>query len=128
MKQSMSDFSTTHGHDPESATIDSATRAHEPEPETPPSGTASLIIRLRRLIPNSFYCRLYLLAVLVEAAVDVVIEGVIYLKMRDYLEGLQGADASDQQEDDLTVKRLPVYLGIFAFAQYVALCVGATAF
>lgn len=108
MKQSMSDFSTTHGHDPE------APRHDEPEPEMDTPATPSLLMRLRRLIPNSFYCRLYLLAVTVEAVIDVVIEGVIYLKMRDFLEGQASSDQT--AEDDLTVKRLPVYLGIFAFA------------
>ncbi|KAG9087629.1 hypothetical protein FS749_002791 [Ceratobasidium sp. UAMH 11750] len=115
MKQSMSDFSTTHGHDPESATID-AVVAHPNDTELDPAeqnARPSLLARAHRLIPNSIYCRLYLLTVLVEAAVDVVIEGVLYLKMRDYYEGLS---TSEKAKDDLSVKRLPVYLGIFAFA------------
>ncbi|CAE6415887.1 unnamed protein product [Rhizoctonia solani] len=114
-KQSMSDFSTTLGHgDPESATIDAVNRPPDEDPDPPRAPT--LLSRLGRLIPNSFYCRLYLLAVLIELAVDVVIEGIIYLKMRDTLDAMDGTDSTDQQADDLTVKRLPVYLGIFAFA------------
>ncbi|CAE6421348.1 unnamed protein product [Rhizoctonia solani] len=120
-KQSMSDFSTTLGHgdpDPESATIDAVNQHHPPDSgEDPPSGkTATLVARLGRLVPNSFYCRLYLLVVLIESAIDVVIEGIIYLKMKDTLDGLEGGSLTDQQADDLTIKRLPVYLGIFAFA------------
>lgn len=112
MKQSMSDVSTTHGHaDPELATVDHGV-PHDPEVEEDP-GPPSLLVRARRLIPNSMYCRLYLLAVLVESTVDVVIEGILYLKMRDYYEGLS---ASDKANDDLSIKRLPVYLAIFAFA------------
>ncbi|ELU44900.1 hypothetical protein AG1IA_01055 [Rhizoctonia solani AG-1 IA] len=120
-KQSMSDFSTTLGHgdpDPESATIDAVNQHHAPDSgEDPPSGrTATLLARLRRLVPNSFYCRLYLLVVLVESTIDVVIEGIIYLKMKDALDGLEAASSTDKQANDLTIKRLPVYLGIFAFA------------
>lgn len=117
-KQSMSDFSTTLGHgdpDPESATID-AVNHHPPDSDPDPPRRPTLLSRLRRLVPNSFYCRLYLLAVLIESAIDVVIEGIIYLKMSDYLDGLDATSSTDQQADDLTVKRLPVYLGIFAFA------------
>ncbi|KAJ1309654.1 hypothetical protein OPQ81_006421 [Rhizoctonia solani] len=117
-KQSMSDFSTTLGHgDPESATIDPVNHPPDPDSESEPPRAVTLLSRLRRLIPNSFYCRLYLLAVLIESAIDVVIEGIIYLKMRDALDSIKAdTDATDQQADDLTVKRLPVYLGIFAFA------------
>lgn len=110
-KQSMSDFSTVHGHDAESS-LDAVRHDDNPEMDTP--GKPSLLMRLRRLVPNSFYCRLYLLAVLVEAAVDVIMEGIIYLKMRDYLEG--NHETESKEEDDLTIKRLPVYLAIFAFA------------
>ncbi|KAG8728715.1 hypothetical protein FRC12_021553 [Ceratobasidium sp. 428] len=110
----MSDFSTTHGHDPESATIDAAV-AHPNDAELDAAHGAKpgLLARAHRLIPNSMYSRLYLLTVLVEAAVDVVIEGVLYLKMKDFYEGLS---ANDRANDDLSIKRLPVYLGIFAFA------------
>jgi hypothetical protein len=120
MKQSMSDFSTTHGHDPESATIDAAIPPHDADPDAQhANGRPSLLVRARRLIPNSMYCRLYLLTVLIESAVDVVVEGILYLKMRGYYEGLSNTSASDKQNDDLSIKRLPVYLGIFAFAQCV---------
>ncbi|KAG8762985.1 hypothetical protein FRC11_006674 [Ceratobasidium sp. 423] len=115
-KQSMSDFSTTLGHgDPESATIDPV---NHPPPDTHPDGPrrVTLLSRARRLVPNSFYCRLYLLAVLIESAIDVVIEGIIFLKMNNFLDGLNATDTTDQQADDLTIRRLPVYLGIFAFA------------
>ncbi|KEP53732.1 hypothetical protein V565_026770 [Rhizoctonia solani 123E] len=117
-KQSMSDFSTTLGHgDPESATIDAVNRSPDSDSDPEAPARVTLLTRLGRLIPNSFYCRLYLLAVTIESAIDVVIEGIIYLKMRDYLESVQkDPNSTTQQADDLTVKRLPVYLGIFAFA------------
>ncbi|CUA68197.1 UPF0658 Golgi apparatus membrane protein [Rhizoctonia solani] len=117
-KQSMSDFSTTLGHgDPESATIDAVNHPPDMDSDPGPPPRVTLLGRLGRLIPNSFYCRLYLLAVTIESAIDVVIEGVIYLKMRDYLDSIQSeSDSTTREADDLTVKRLPVYLGIFAFA------------
>ncbi|CAE6422392.1 unnamed protein product [Rhizoctonia solani] len=117
-KQSMSDFSTTLGHgDPESATIDAVNHPPDSDSDPGPPVRVTLLSRLGRLIPNSFYCRLYLLAVTIESAIDVVIEGIIYLKMRDTLESIQkDPDSTTQEADDLTVKRLPVYLGIFAFA------------
>ncbi|KDN42141.1 hypothetical protein RSAG8_06999, partial [Rhizoctonia solani AG-8 WAC10335] len=118
-KQSMSDFSTTlagHG-DPESATIDAVNRPPDSDSDPDPPRSVTLLSRLGRLVPNSFYCRLYLLVVTIESVIDVAIEGVIYLKMRDYLDKAQkDPDSATQQADDLTVKRLPVYLGIFAFA------------
>lgn len=121
MKQSMSDFS--HAHDPESAAIDPVNRAHDADLDSAGvnnmGGPASLLTRARRLIPHSIFCRLYLLTVLVESTVDVVIEGVIYSKMRDYYEGLSNSSQGTKADDDLSIKRLPVYLGIFAFAQYV---------
>lgn len=117
----MSDFS--HGHDPESATIDAMNRPHNNDSDVPvpdqAGGPPSLLTRIRRMIPNSMLCRLYLLAVLVESAVDIVIEGIIYLKMRDYYEGLSKSSQGSSKDDDLSIKRLPVYLGIFAFAQCV---------
>lgn len=114
----MSDFS--HGHDPESATIDAVHRPHDAELDSAgmnhAGGPVSLLTRLSRAVPNSIFCRLYLLTVLVESTVDVVIEGVIYLKMKNYYEGLSKSSQGTQADDDLSIKRLPVYLGIFAFA------------
>jgi len=114
----MSDFS--HGHDPESATIDAMNRPHNNDSDMPvpdqAGGSPSLLTRVRRMIPNSMFCRLYLLAVLVESAVDIVLEGIIYLKMRDYYEGLSKSSQGSSKDNDLSIKRLPVYLGIFAFA------------
>lgn len=59
-------------------------------------------------IPDSLACRLYLLTVLVETAIDLAIEGDIILRFHE-------AGSSDSQ--DMARRRMPVYLSIFAMAQ-----------
>ncbi|PIL29601.1 hypothetical protein GSI_08237 [Ganoderma sinense ZZ0214-1] len=61
----------------------------------------------RSYIPDSLACRLYLLTVLVETAIDLAIEGDIILRFHD-------AGSSDSQ--DMARRRMPVYLSIFAMA------------
>ncbi|TEB35221.1 hypothetical protein FA13DRAFT_1753510 [Coprinellus micaceus] len=55
----------------------------------------------QKLIPESLACRLYLATVLVETTIDLAIEGELFLRATDP-----------------TIKRMPVYLAIFALAQY----------
>lgn len=76
-----------------------------------PHSRARLVTLLRQYIPDSIACRLYLLTVLVETAIDLAIEGDIFLRFH-------AADSSDSQ--DMATRRMPVYLAIFAMAQYVA--------
>ncbi|KAI0757239.1 hypothetical protein C8Q80DRAFT_86117 [Daedaleopsis nitida] len=61
----------------------------------------------KRYIPDSLACRLYLLTVLVETAIDLAIEGDIILRFHE-------AKSSDSQ--DMATQRMPVYLSIFAMA------------
>ena len=63
---------------------------------------------LPQYIPDSLACRLYLLTVLIETAIDLAIEGDIILRFHE-------AGSSDSQ--DMAKRRMPVYLGIFALAQ-----------
>lgn len=60
------------------------------------------------LLPESLACRLYVLTVLLETIVDISIELDLYLRVKN--------SNGDVSFDDLGSKRLPVYLGIFAFA------------
>jgi len=55
------------------------------------------------ILPESIACRLYVLTVVIETCIDVAVEADLFLRVRD----LNG---------DLLTTRLPVYLGIFAFA------------
>ncbi|KAH9835778.1 uncharacterized protein C8Q71DRAFT_763390 [Rhodofomes roseus] len=59
------------------------------------------------LIPDSLACRLYLITVLVETAVDLAMEAELYLR----LQASKPLDSTDQQSD-----KMPVYLSIFALA------------
>ncbi|EJF66490.1 hypothetical protein BD309DRAFT_127067 [Dichomitus squalens] len=61
----------------------------------------------RSYIPDSLACRLYLLTVLVETAIDLAIEGDIFLRFHQ---------AHSSQSQDMATRRMPVYLSIFAMA------------
>lgn len=55
-------------------------------------------------------CRLYVLTVLIETTIDLVIEGELLLRVR----------AETKDDDQITSRKMPVYLSIFALAQYVS--------
>jgi len=57
------------------------------------------------ILPDSIACRLYVLTVLLETIVDISIEADLLLRVKT---------VSD--DDDLSSRRLPVYMSIFAFA------------
>lgn len=63
-----------------------------------------------KLLPESLACRLYLAVVLVETTIDLAIEGDLFLRVRK----VSDADSNP------TARRMPVYLAIFALAQYVS--------
>jgi hypothetical protein len=54
-------------------------------------------------------CRLYVLTVLIETTIDLVIEGELLLRVR----------AETKDNDQITSRKMPVYLSIFALAQCV---------
>ncbi|TFK90216.1 hypothetical protein K466DRAFT_485138 [Polyporus arcularius HHB13444] len=60
-----------------------------------------------KYIPDSWACRLYLLTVLVETAIDLAIEGDIILRFHE---------AGSSDSEDMATRRMPVYLSIFALA------------
>lgn len=64
----------------------------------------------QRYLPNSMACRLYLLAVLIQTAIDVCLEADILIQFGDLPSKAGTQDETENQH------RLPVYLGIFAFA------------
>lgn len=59
-------------------------------------------------MPDSIPCRLYLLTILVETAIDLAIEGDLLLRLHEVDKG-----------NTAVSKKMPVYLAIFALAQYV---------
>ncbi|PCH33420.1 hypothetical protein WOLCODRAFT_22003 [Wolfiporia cocos MD-104 SS10] len=60
------------------------------------------------IIPDSVACRLYLLTVLVETAIDLAIEGELLIRLQE----IPGANSSDATQS----RKMPVYLSIFAMA------------
>ncbi|TFY72648.1 hypothetical protein EVG20_g358 [Dentipellis fragilis] len=65
----------------------------------------------QKILPDSIACRLYIFTVLVETAIDLGIEGDLLLRFHQAEDGLS---------DQTLAKKMPVYLGVFAFAQYVS--------
>jgi hypothetical protein len=65
-----------------------------------------------QILPDSIACRLYVITVLVETTIDLVIEGDLLLRFHK-------ADNVSSQTGDITSQKMPVFLSVFALAQYV---------
>lgn len=72
----------------------------------------SLFCRLTtfQILPDSWACRLFVLTVVVETTIDLAIEGDLLVRLKD------GGSA-----DSDGAKKMPVYLSIFALAQWVSI-------
>lgn len=68
-----------------------------------------------QLIPESIACRLFVLTVLLETAVDLAVEGDLLVRLNSTTSGEKFGDLEQAQ------KKMPVYLALFALAQYVAI-------
>ena len=64
---------------------------------------------ISRLFPKSWPIRLFLLTVFVETVTDLAIQGDIYARI--------SAISTNSDDDKRSVKKVTVYLGLFAFAQ-----------
>jgi hypothetical protein len=64
-----------------------------------------------QVLPDSIACRIYVLVVLVETAIDLAIEGDLLIRIND----------ANQAATSVTSKKMPVYLTVFSLAQCVAL-------
>ncbi|KXN83564.1 UPF0658 Golgi apparatus membrane protein C23H3.04 [Leucoagaricus sp. SymC.cos] len=62
----------------------------------------------QKILPDSIACRLYVLAVLVETTVNLAIEGDLFLRIQEVTKGQEG--------NNLSSRRMPVYLTVFALA------------
>jgi len=86
--------------------------SHEPSqhvsyPPLPPMKEADTRSLWQKILPESLACRLYVITVLVETTIDLAIEGELLLRVR--------AETKDD-EDQITSRKMPVYLSIFALA------------
>ena len=71
------------------------------------------LIRLRiQILPDSLYCRLYVLTVVIQTMIDLGIEGELLVRFHQAGIG-QGDDTAAAS------RKMNVYLGIFALAQCV---------
>ena len=71
---------------------------------------AHLFLSYLQLIPDSIACRLYLLTVLIETAIDLAIEADLLIRFHE-------VDKSSPDNEAVS-RKMPVYLTIFALAQY----------
>ena len=62
------------------------------------------------MIPESLACRLYVLTVVFETIIDLVIEGELLLRIRQ----------ENKNASEISSRKMPVYLSIFALAQFVS--------
>ena len=70
-----------------------------------------------QLLPDSIACRLYVITVLVETTIDLVIEGDILLRFHEA--NKQQPQSSQLNNIATASKKMPVYLSVFALAQWV---------
>jgi len=71
-----------------------------------------VLIPSLQILPDSIACRLYVITVLVETTIDLVIEGDLLLRFHK-------ADNVSSESGDITSQKMPVFLSVFALAQYV---------
>ena len=64
-------------------------------------------------LPDSLSCKIYLLTVLIETAVDLTIEIDLLIRIHE------ANDEDSQSGLSTTSRKMPVYLAIFSLAQYV---------
>lgn len=92
---------------------------HEPNPENnhiqPLVGRRSGSSFFQSLIPPSIACRLYLGVVLLETFIDLVIEGMILVRVQNITRN-SGTTSSQQDGTVLIGSQLPVLLAIFCLA------------
>ncbi|KZT74846.1 hypothetical protein DAEQUDRAFT_659292 [Daedalea quercina L-15889] len=102
--ESFKDVKTFEGHRTERLDWEYPPTAAKIEPVKQQQETASWW----ELVPDSIACRLYLLTVLLETAVDLAMEAELFLRLK----GAKAIDNSDNQQSE----KMPVYLSIFAMA------------
>ncbi|KAF8898375.1 hypothetical protein BD779DRAFT_3946 [Infundibulicybe gibba] len=80
--------------------------SHVAYPPMPPVKEVDTRGFWEKVLPESLACRLYVATVLIETAIDLTIEGELLLRVRKETEG----------NDEISARKMPVYLSIFALA------------
>ena len=76
--------------------------------------TIALIRPRIQILPDSLYCRLYVLTVVIQTIVDLAIEGELFLRVR---KTTPATPVNQSTVDEAASSTMPVYLSIFALAQ-----------
>ncbi|KAF9557869.1 hypothetical protein CPC08DRAFT_819656 [Agrocybe pediades] len=76
----------------------------------------------QKILPESLACRLYVATVLIETAIDLAIEGDLFLRIREKIK-----TDSQGEEPTIATTRMPVYLAIFALAHVFQLVMAVDA-
>ena len=73
-----------------------------------------------QILPESIACRFYVATVLIETAIDLAIEGELFLRVRQITRA-NSSSTSQNGLGEVASSKMPVYLSIFALAQWVML-------
>jgi len=91
-------------------------------PPAPPAKVPEKATFWEKILPDSLYCRLYVLTVVIETIVDLVIEGELLLRFQEASHNGQLSG-----DDDVSSRKMPVYLSIFALAHVFQLAMAIDA-
>lgn len=89
--------------------------SHKPLWDYPPSSSESTVEKepsapfWQKILPNSLYCRLYVLTVIIQTAVDLAIEGELLVRFHQ-------AGIGPGDDTAAATRKMNVYLGIFVLA------------
>jgi hypothetical protein len=86
-------------------------------PPLPPTKDADPQSLWQKMIPESLACRLYVLTVVFETIIDLVIEGELLLRIRQ----------ENKNASEISSRKMPVYLSIFALAHLFQLAMAIDA-
>jgi len=92
--------------------------SHVSYPPLPPVKETDTRSFWQKILPESLTCRLYVLTVLIETTIDLAIEGELLLRLRD---------VTKDDNNQITSRKMPVYLGIFALAHIFQLAMAIDA-
>ena len=80
-----------------------------------PSRSVSISHLSYKIVPESIACRFYVATVLIETAIDLAIEGELFMRVRQTSAADDGSQSGTVA--DVASSKMPVYLSIFALAQ-----------
>lgn len=86
-------------------------------PPLPPTKEVDSRSLWQKILPESLACRLYVITVVIETTIDLVIEGELLIRIRQ----------DNKDSSQITSRKMPVYLSIFALAHIFQLAMAMDA-